>query len=120
MTPIERLTKFLEVTGDISGKTPALTTLGSSEEWVSYADLRVVANLVTQQSREIQALTNMFNTVDARARDATEWKRKAEALEAERDAIMRQLRDSENSESLHEGRAHAFLEALKLVTGVRE
>lgn len=120
MTPIERLTKFLEATGDTSGKTPALTTSGNSEERVSYAELRGIANLVAQQGREIQALTNMYGTADMRAKDRDEWKRKAEGLETERNAAIGQLRDSENSESLHEGRATAFLEALKLVCGVRE
>lgn len=120
MTPIERLTKFLEVTGDESGKTPALTTSGNSEEWVSYADLRAVANIVTQQAREIFTLTRMCNVAEARAMDRDEWKRKAEALESRVEELMISLGAADRASLEQKGRADAFLEALRLVCGVRE
>lgn len=43
----------------------------------------------------------------------------AEALAHEVTRLRSQLADSENNESMHQGRADAFLEALRLIVGVK-
>ena len=122
MTPIERLSAWLDAVREGGGEQTTLSVplKDGSPLPLTYSDLRVVLNDARGDARQATQLGDMYRHAIERAKDRDEWKRKAEALEAERDALMSQLRNSENSESLHEGRAHAFLEALKLVCGVRE